>query len=71
MFFSGDFRNSKRKVDLRGNSKEADRTALLEKTKKEREKRQRFREETHAATRIQAFVRAAAAVRPPADPPQP
>lgn len=43
----------------------ADKGALLEKARKEREQRLRFRTETRAATRIQALVRAAAAVRCP------
>ena len=54
MSFSGEFRTKQRKVDLRGKSKSADRTALLEQARKEREQRQRFRVETRAATRIQA-----------------
>jgi hypothetical protein len=53
MFFSGDHRASKRKVDLRGASKGDSRASLLEQTRKDREQRQTHRTNTKAALRIQ------------------
>ncbi|KAK3248844.1 hypothetical protein CYMTET_41707 [Cymbomonas tetramitiformis] len=56
-FFDGNFRNSKRKVDLRGSSKNDDKAKLLEKAREEREKRERIRRENKNAKLIQAFYR--------------
>eukprot|EP00898_Chlorokybus_atmophyticus_P000782 jgi/Chlat1/1704/Chrsp127S01928 len=57
MFFSGDPAASRRKVDLRGKSKEQDRAAIVEAARLERERRSRLRQETKAATLIQSFYR--------------
>lgn len=57
MFFSGD-PSTRKKVDLGGrSSKERDRNKLLEQARLDREKRQRFRQETHSAVRIQKNFR--------------